>query len=120
MNEVTNAELKTTWNRNAPDDHCWACTKCTHRTTLGAKAAAHALTKKHGPPKLDALRPEEMMPDSPRKPELVVRAGDMMQVGEDLRLALEVARIATQLAETAGASSAQVNQLRRMIASLGG
>jgi len=116
----TQSETKVVWNRDAPEGKTWACTVCSHRAIYGGTAGTHALKSGHGLPVLDDLQPDELEPKHTTKTTLVVRAGDLMQVGYDLRMALDVARTAVQAAHDAGAPKEVVNKLWTMIKRLSG
>lgn len=50
-----------------------------------------------------------------KKPPLVVRAGDFMQFGEDVRLMAEITRIALDIADESGHAPARVARLREVM-----
>lgn len=119
--ELTQREVNQVWNRDAPDGKCWACTKCKFKSTLGGNAGYHALKTGHGPPKLAKLPADQLMLTTPSTtPPLAVRAGDVMQVNYDLRMALEIAETAIEHAEAAGASQPVIAKLREMVRQLRG
>lgn len=52
-------------------------------------------------------------------PPVAVRAGDMMQVGEDMRLLIEIADAAISIAEHYGCAPAEVARLRAVLDQFG-
>ncbi len=65
-------------------------------------------------PIIHALRPNAPAVPGP----LAVRAGDFLRLGNDFRLALELAEIACTLAEDAGASPRRMWRLRAALSAL--
>lgn len=110
---------------NAPGGKHWSCPDCEHATVWGEVAGQHAITTGHGVPTTQPnglhvnLIPRSDIPaPTAKKQTLAVRAGDYMQAGYDLRLALEVATVAIGEAERAGAPADTINRLRAMVKTL--
>lgn len=65
------------------------------------------------------LTARRVTPPAPAKrPVLSVPAGDYMQVGYDLRIALQIAEVAIGEAERAGSPAETINRLRAMVKQL--
>lgn len=70
------------------------------------------------PRRLDDLARARLRDTPPKRTVFAVRAGDYMQAGYDLRMALQIAEVAIGEAERAGSPAETVNKLRAMIKQL--
>lgn len=101
-------EIKLVWNNDADDGMIWTCPDCGQCTVIGPAAANHAMESGHGPPTMEPWMPEFGVG---RRQELL-RAGDIMRVGEAIRQLRTLVEGALSLAESHGASEKLTNRIR--------
>ena len=70
------------------------------------------------PRRLDDLARARLRDEPKKRTVFAVRAGDYMQAGYDLRMALQIAEVAIGEAERAGAPADTTNKLRAMVQQL--